>query len=56
MGERCRWSEWYVFGSSGMGEWLRGLVLGFNNSVGTGGVCDLCLGCDGMGGVEGIVL
>ena len=26
-------------------EWLRGFGLGFTNTVGTGGVCDVCLGC-----------
>ena len=24
------------------GEWMRGLGLGFNNPVGTGGVLDMC--------------
>ena len=31
-------------------EWMRGLGLGFNNPVGTGGVLDVCL-CFGCGGV-----
>ena len=37
------------------GEWMRGLGLDFTNSVGTGGVLDVCLcfGCGGMGGVGG---
>ena len=30
----------YVFGDEG-GEWIRGLVLGFSNPLGTGGV--LCV-------------
>ena len=47
----------YVFGSGGVGgeggEWMRELVLGFTNPVGTGGVLDMCLcfGCGGVGGV-----
>ena len=34
---------------------MRGLCLGFTNPVGTGGVLDvcLCLGCGGVGGVDG---
>ena len=38
-----------------VGEWMRGLVLGFPNPVGTGGVVDvcLCLGCGSVGGVGG---
>ena len=43
----------YVFGGIGGvgGEWVRGLGLGFINSVGTGGVWDfyLCLGYGGVG-------
>ena len=37
------------------GEWMRGLGLGFSSPVGTGGVLDvcLCLGCVGVGGVDG---
>ena len=37
------------------GEWMRGLGSGFTNSVGTGGVLDVCLcfGCGGVGGVGG---
>ena len=31
------------------GECMRGLGLGFTNSVGTGGVLDMCLGCGGVG-------
>ena len=48
----------YVFdsGRSGWrgegGEWMRGLVLGFTNPVGTGEVLDVCL-CFGCGGVGG---
>ena len=49
-----------VFGSGrcgwrGGGEWMRELGLGFTNSVGTGGVLDMCLcfGCGGVGGVGG---
>ena len=34
------------------GEWMRELVLGFTNPLGTGGVC-LCFGCGGVGGVGG---
>ena len=32
------------------GEWMRGFGLGFTNSVGTGGVLDVCLffGCGGV--------
>ena len=37
----------YVFGSGRRvwrgGEWMRGLGVGFNNPVGTGGVLDVCL-------------
>ena len=46
----------YVFGSGRRGRrgvnWMRGLVLGFTNPVGTGGVLDVCLylGCGGVGG------
>ena len=38
------------------GEWMRGLGMGFNNHVGTGGVLDVCLcfGCGGVGGVGGV--
>ena len=38
------------------GEWMRGLVLGFTNPVGTGCVLDvcLCLGCSGVGGAWGL--
>ena len=32
------------------GEWMRELVLGFTNPVGTGGVLDVCLCCGGVGG------
>ena len=34
-----------------MGDWMRGLDLGFTNPVGTGGVLDVCLcfGCSGVG-------
>ena len=37
------------------GEWMRELVLGFPNPLGTGGVLDMCLcfGCGGVGGVGG---
>ena len=44
----------YVF-DSGRCEWMRELGLGFTNSVGTGGVLDMCLcfGCGGVGGVGG---
>ena len=35
-----------------VGEWMRGLDLGFTNPVGTGGVLDVCL-CFGCGGVGG---
>ena len=43
---RCGWRR---------GEWMTGLDLGFTNSVGTGGVLDVCLcfGCGGGGGVAG---
>ena len=35
------------------GEWIRGLVLGFTNPVGTG-VLDVCLDCGGLDqGLEG---
>ena len=36
-------------------EWMRELVLGFTNPLGTGGVLDMCLcfGCGGVGGVGG---
>ena len=49
----------YVFGSGPAlvegGEWMRGLALGFTNSVGTEGVFDMCLYLDygGVGGVGG---
>ena len=38
-----------------VGEWMRGLGLGFTNLVGIGGVLDMCLcfGCGGVGGVDG---
>ena len=38
------------------GEWMRGLGLGWTNSVGTGGVLDVCLcfGGRGVGGVGGV--
>ena len=26
------------------------IEFGFTNPVGTGGVCDMCLGCGGVGG------
>ena len=41
-------------GGEGMsgGEWMRGLGLGFNNPVGTGGVLGVCL-CLGSGSVGG---
>ena len=46
----------YVFGLGWCGwrggEWMRELVLGFTNPVGTGGVLDMCL-CFGCGGVGG---
>ena len=32
---------------------VRGFGLGFSNPVGTGGVWDMCLCCDGMGDVGG---
>ena len=35
-----------------LGEWMRELGLGFTNSLGTGGVLDMCL-CFGCGGVGG---
>ena len=31
------WREWRG------GEWMRGLILGFTNPVGTGGVLDVCV-------------
>ena len=34
-----------VWLGAGVGEWVRGLSLGFTNPVGTGGVWDMCLGC-----------
>ena len=46
---RSWWSvcNLYVFGLGGvrgeMGEWMRGLDLGFTNPVGTVGVLDVCL-------------
>ena len=38
-----------------VGDWMRGLGLGFTNPVGTGRVLDVCLcfGCGGVGGVVG---
>ena len=33
-----------------MGEWVRGLSLGFTNPVRIRGVC-LCMGCGGVGGL-----
>ena len=45
----------YVFGSERggrcLGEWVRGLGLGFTNPGGTGGKWDMCMcfGCDGVG-------
>ena len=38
------------------GEWMRGLGLGFTNSVGRGRVLDVCLcfGCCGVSGVGGL--
>ena len=44
-----------VWAERGGGEWMRELGLGFTNSVGTGGVLDVCLcfGCGGVGGVGG---
>ena len=46
----------YVFGLGRCGwrggEWMRGLSLGFTNTLGTGGVLDVCL-CFGCGGVCG---
>ena len=37
----------------GGGEWVRELGLGFTNTVGIGGVWDvcMCLGCSGVSGV-----
>ena len=35
------------------GDWIRGLVLGFNNHLGTRGVLDMCLCCDVVCGVGG---
>ena len=48
-----------MFGSGGVGgvgcEWVTGLGLGFTNSGGTWGECDMCLcfGCGCVGGVGG---
>ena len=45
-----------MFGSGRRGgESTKGLHLDFTNSVGTGGVLDVCLcfGCGGVGGVGG---
>ena len=40
-----------MFGSGWIGgEWMKELGLGFTNTVGTGGVLDVCLGCGGVGG------
>ena len=33
------------------GEWMRGLGLGFTNSVQTGGMMDVCLYCSGVSAV-----
>ena len=46
--KRCRWSVKWVCVWLGVG----GLVLGFTNPIGTGGVWDLCLylSCGGVGG------
>ena len=43
----------------GGGQWKREMALGFNNSVGTGGVLEVCLclrcgGVDVVGGVCGV--
>ena len=38
-----RWWRW--------NEWMRLLGLGFTNTVGTGGVLDMCFGCGGVVGV-----
>ena len=35
------------------GEWIKGLCLGFTNSVETMGVLDVCLGCSSVAGVGG---
>ena len=49
----------YMFGSGWrgrrVGEWMRGLGLGFTNPVETVGILDMymCLGCCGVGGVGG---
>ena len=40
-------------GLVGVDEWVRELGLGFNNPVGTGGMCDVCL-CLGFGGVSDV--
>ena len=39
-----------------VGEWVRGLGLGFTNPGGTGGseICVLCFGCGGVSAVRGI--
>ena len=44
----CVW-----LGACGWSESMRELGLGFTNSLGTGGVLDMCLcfGCGGVGGV-----
>ena len=55
----CVWlgAAWVRRGCVGgeVGEWMRGLGLGFTNPVGTRGVLDVCLcfGCGGVGGVGG---
>ena len=49
----------YVFGTGRRGwrrgEWMRGMGLGFTNSLRTGGVLGVCpcLGCGGVGVVGG---
>ena len=45
----CVWLGGAMGGEGG--EWMRELVLGFTNPVGTGGVLDMCL-CFGCGGGE----
>ena len=44
-----------VWVERGGGEWMIELGMAFNNSVGTGGLLDMCLcfGCGGVGGVGG---
>ena len=47
---------WIGAGVGGVvGEWVRGLGLGFTNHGGTGGKWGMCLcfGCGGVGGVGG---